>query len=112
MSADDRLVSARGVTVTRNPLQRPGQPEVLRKVQFPDRAGDRRLYIDVAALEQMLAMARASVTHRVVLHGVTVEVELVRSKLDGHEYEVWTFNGQAAPEGATLDDAMKGRHGG
>lgn len=109
----DRLLiqSARGAIADRVAFQRPGSPEVLRKVQFPDTDGDRRLYVDVGTLRQLLQMAEASVTHRVVIHSVVVEVEQLRDKT-GHVFEAWTFVGHPAPEGATLDEAMKGRVGG
>lgn len=100
-----------GAIVERVTLQRPGQPEVIRKVQFPDREGDRRLYLDLPALRQLVELAERSATHRVVIHGVVVEVEQLRDQR-GHVFESWTFNGHVAPEGATLDDAMKGRTGG
>jgi len=100
--------SVRGPIIDRVPFQRPGQPEVIKRIQFPDGPGDRRLYLEVSALEKLLEYARSSITNRAVIHGVVVEVEQIRTK-DGHVYEVWAFVGHPAPEGSSLEDVMKGK---
>lgn len=91
-------------------LQRPslGGLEIIRKVRFPDEdvAKDRRLHIDVRALEHLLAIARSSGLNRVVIHGVAIEVEVIATP-HGHVFESWALTGYPVPEGGGRDLAVQ-----
>lgn len=58
---------------------------------------DARLYLDREALRALLAMAEASPTGRVVVHGVEFDVE-ERDTSSGHRYMVIAFEGAPTPE--------------
>lgn len=81
-------------------LQRgPGYPETLSvfEVGGPSDSADRRLVVDRATLEQLLDVARASLTGRVVLHRVGLRVEVLES--GGHRWEhVILIGGELRPE--------------
>lgn len=81
-------------------LQRgPAYPETLRtfEVGGPEDPADRRLVVDRATLEQMLGLAKSSLTGRVVLHRVGLRVEVLD---DGrHRWEqVIIIGGELEPE--------------
>lgn len=85
-------------------LQRgPGYPETLRtfEVGGPSDPADRRLVVDRRTLEQMLDVARSSLTGRVVLHRVGMRVEVLD---DGsHTWEhVVILGGELRPEHVPL----------
>lgn len=96
MAHDDDVASIqatlRGPVRSIPPLQEPGHDEVVSKALFPDREGDRRLYVDTAFLRKMLAVAESSPGLRAVLHNVKLSVTQYRAK-NGHVYEVWAFEG-------------------
>lgn len=82
-------------------LSRPHQDPTIRAWRLLEGSpapGDSRLYLDRAALEYLLDNARASLTGRTVLHGVTVDVEL-RETPNGDRYQVLKFSGIVRPEG-------------
>lgn len=60
---------------------------------------DARLYLDRGALRALLAMAEASPTGRVVVHGVEFDVEEREAGgPGGHRYMVIAFEGAPGPE--------------
>ncbi len=75
-------------------IQLAGRPTVVRDVQYGGEGDptDRRLVLHVAQLRQLLEVAEASLTQRVVLHGFGVRVQQLRDK-SGHVYEHCTFVG-------------------
>ena len=75
-------------------LQVAGKPVVLRDVQYggEEDPTDRRLILHVAQLRELLAVAEASLTQRVVLHGFGVRVQTLRDRTS-HVYEHCTFVG-------------------
>lgn len=81
-------------------LSRPNQDPTIRAWRLLEGSPtptDTRLYLDVHALEHLLAQAQSSPTLRAVLHGVVVDVEL-REDRTGHRYQVMKFSGVPAPE--------------
>ena len=105
------------VRVIGNPLQKPGHAEILRVVIFPSddnpiaSAGDRRLILDVATLDQLAEVAKHSLTKRVVIHHAGIRVE-TRCDRSGHIWEVWKLTGlQALPERSLADELMQGTDG-
>lgn len=106
--------SVRAPVRERAALQEPGHDEVLRRVEIPDTtvlgSRDRRLFLDVVALEHALAVARSSPTMRAVFHGVRLVVEQRRSR-DGHVYEVWSFeSAPPVPEWTGAEATTAARH--
>lgn len=83
-------------SVAKPPLQRgPDYPDVVsvREIGGPEDPADRRLVLDVATLEELLARAKASPTRRVVVHGIGLRVQLLD---DGaHRWEHVTLLGRA-----------------
>lgn len=66
----------------------------------PDEVGDRRLYLSVEELEQLLGVARSSELRRVVVHYAGVRVDEYEDTTDaGHRWEVWhLLGGHLEPE--------------
>lgn len=92
------------------PLQIGGGYEIIRKIRFPDEIGarmcqDRRLHLSVQDLERFLEIARSSLTQRVTLHGVQVEVMQCRTP-NGHIFESWSFAGYPTAEGSIKDSMV------
>lgn len=75
-------------------LQLPGRPTVIRDTQFggPEDRSDRRMILHVAQLEELLKVAKESMTSRVVIHHFGVRVQLLEAQ-GGHRYEHCTFVG-------------------
>ena len=82
------------LTVNRSPLQRPGGDKLLRTAVTggPSKGGDRRVYLSVDLLAQLLEVARSSTMRRVQVDRAGVRVDLYQ-RPDGHRYEVWTLVG-------------------
>ena len=79
-----------GLKINDQPLQIASQDQILRRYELggPDTLRDTRLYLDRADLEELLKIAKASPTGRVVLPCAGLRWELRRSR-DGHQYEVF-----------------------
>jgi hypothetical protein len=79
-----------GLKVNDQPLQIASQDQILRRYELggPDSLRDTRLYLDRADLEELLKIAKASPTGRVVLPCAGLRWELRRSR-DGHQYEIF-----------------------
>lgn len=106
-------------------LDRPNQDRIIRRWELFTEPGaptvdslargmgprDARLYLDVKALEYLLDQARSSLTQRVVIHGLVIEVEL-RENSNGHRYQVAKFRGVPAPEWSTSSGDLKAKYGG
>lgn len=85
-------------------LQRgPGYPETVRtfEVGGPSDPADRRLVVDRATLEQLLDVAKASLTGRVVLHRVGLRVEVLDDGSHSWEHVV-ILGGELRPEQAPI----------
>lgn len=95
------------LTVNASPLQRPGADQIVRTavVGGPNKPGDRRIYLSVATLSQLLDVARSSAMQRVQVDRAGVRVDLYRSDT-GHEYEVWSLVGQD-PRPETVPDFVR-----
>ena len=77
---------------TSSPLQLPGRDTIVAESVLggPDAMVDARMILSRADLEQLLDVARSSLTGRVVLNRCGVKVRLYR-RGDGHHYEVWSL---------------------
>ncbi len=80
--------------INASPLQMPGRDKLLRTSTLcgPELAGDRRLYLSVQMLAELLEVARSSPMSRVRVNRVGVRVDLHVDN-SGHEYENWTLIG-------------------
>lgn len=98
--------------VNSRPLQ-PGTGDTLVRtavVGGPEKGGDRRVYLSVKLLAQLLDCARSSNMQRVIVDRAGVRVDLYRAA-GGHEYEVWTLIG-ANPRPEPIPDFVKAASGG
>lgn len=77
---------------TSRPLQLPGRDRVVAESVLggPESSVDARLILSRAELEQLLDVARSSLTGRVVLRRPGLRVRLFEAP-NGHRYEVWSF---------------------
>lgn len=79
------------------PIQRPGADPLLSEEYAPPRGHnlDVRWILDKAALEQLLEVARASRSGRVLVHNATLRVRHWRGG-DGHSYATLSIGGSGA----------------
>ena len=82
--------------VNARPLQLPGRDKLLRTsvVGGPETGGDRRMFLSVKLLTELLECARESPVMRAQVNYTGVRVDLYQ-RPDGHQYEVWTLIGSA-----------------
>ncbi len=99
-----------GLYVEDRPLQIGGQDKILRRYSLggPDSMRDTRCYLDLADLEYLCRVARASSTKRVVLPCAGLLWELRQSR-DGHQYEIFKITSrepqpERAPSGLVMPD--------
>ena len=86
-----------------NPLQIPGRDRLVSSstVGGPDMSGDRRVYLSIGMLEELVRIAGQSSMRRAMLVQAGVKVDLYE-RPDGHRYEVWTLIGRGPmPEPAS-----------
>ena len=74
-------------------LQLPDRPTVVSDVQYGGDGDptDRRMVLGVQQLELLLEHARASLTGRVVLHGVGIRVQVLQDRHSAHRFEWCTL---------------------
>jgi hypothetical protein len=106
--SDDEIVFGGPAAAVLNPLQKPGQDEIVAKFRWPGSAGvgERRLYVDREVIHKLLRLTEGTPTGRAVIHGVQLEVER-RRRPDGTTYDVWAFTGIPAAEGSLRDQAIR-----
>ena len=77
-----------------SPVQRPGTDRLIRTavVGGPNKEGDRRVYLSVELLKNLLEIARSSPMRRCEVTRAGVRVDLYLTP-NGHQYEVWTLIG-------------------
>ena len=77
---------------TSRPLQLPGRDRVVAESVLggPSSTVDARLILSRSDLEQLLDVAKSSLTGRVVLRRPGLRVRLFEAP-NGHRYEVWSF---------------------
>ena len=99
-----------GLYTEDRPLQIGGQDTILRRYSLggPDSLRDTRCYLDLADLEYLVRVARASPTKRVVLPCAGLLWELRQSR-DGHQYEIFKITSrepqpERAPAGLGVPD--------
>jgi len=89
--------------VERAILHEPGRSTV-RDIEIggPKDPADRRLFLDVETLEALLAQARASLTGRVVIHGIGLRVRTLLE--DGHRWDVvYLLGREPVPETTQIE---------
>jgi hypothetical protein len=92
------------VRINYSPLQAPGTHTKVREVDVGGEgdSGDRRMFLSVRELEELLAVARSSLTGRVVMHGVSLRVATYQDR-KGHRYDVLKIgSSHVEPEPAPL----------
>lgn len=93
---DDRL----NMRINRTPLQLNGRDHLIREAEFGGPGSDRdsRFYFDRKELEQLLEIAKTSVSGRVIIERAGIKVRLYAAP-SGHQYESWHLIGtRAVPE--------------
>ncbi len=99
--------------VNDDPLQLPDRDPCIRTIDVggPRTGRDVRLSLSVAELEQLLEVARRSLTQRAVINQVGLRTYLFRTPA-GHQYEVWKLIGlRPEPERSIVDQLTGGRGG-
>ena len=78
------------------PIQRPGQPELLREQRLggPEAGQDIRLSVSISVLDRMIEAARSSTTRRAVLHQAGVIVRTWRDGNTNHIYQTLELVGR------------------
>lgn len=98
------------VKINPKPLQRPGHHRIEQEVVIggPEDVGDRRMYLHVEELRQLLEQAEKSRSRRVVLHHAGVKVTTFRTS-KGHVYQAWQIvGGKLESEEPEIFTALEG----